>query len=286
MYQNTYSLREPANTTSCVVFSSPHSGSEYPAAFQATSLLDSRTIRSSEDAFVDELFADAPKFGAPLIAAQIARAYVDLNRAADELDPAMVRGVPQSGLNPRVSAGLGVIPRVVGSGQVIRNGKISLMEATQRLEGFYHPYHATLSQLLDQQKEKFGMTILVDCHSMPGEALESAPLVDGQKPDIVIGDRFGAAADRWVGDAIVDIFVKAGFRVAKNAPFAGGYITQFYGRPSRNVHAVQIEMRRSLYMDETSIERLPNFSVMQRKMGEIAAEISALGPKKMEIAAE
>lgn len=286
MSDRAYNLSLPTDPHSCAVFSSPHSGTEYPPAFLATTRLDSMAIRSSEDAFVDELFARAPEFGAPLLSAKPPRAFVDLNRAPDELDPALIRGARVSGVNPRIVAGLGVIPRVVGNGQVIRNGKISLSEAGHRLTHFYHPYHQALVQLLDKQMQAFGMAILIDCHSMPKEALSAAPLINGKKPDIVIGDRFGASADRWVADAIHDIFCDAGFIVARNAPFAGGYITKQYGRPSRQIHAVQIEINRAVYMDEKRIEKHSDFDIVCQKMSHIAAKISALGPKRLNIAAE
>ena len=286
MSDRAFSLTLPKNPHSCAVFSSPHSGTEYPPAFMATTRLDSMAIRSSEDAFVDELFANAPVFGAPLLAAKVPRAFVDLNRAPDELDPALVRGARVSGANPRIVAGLGVIPRVVGNGQVIRSGKISLMEAGHRLAHYYHPYHNALTELLAAQTQSFGMAILIDCHSMPAEALKAAPMINGVKPDIVIGDRFGASADRWVTDAVHDIFSAAGFIVARNAPFAGGYITQHYGRPSRQIHAVQIEINRGVYMDEARIERQRHFDIVRQKISRITAEITALGPKRLNIAAE
>ena len=286
MSDRAFSLTIPKNPHSCAVFSSPHSGTEYPSAFMATTQLDSMAIRSSEDAFVDELFSNAPIFGAPLLTAKVPRAFVDLNRAPDELDPALVRGARVSVVNPRIVAGLGVIPRVVGNGQVIRSGKISLMEAGHRLTHYYHPYHQALAQLIDAQVQGFGMAILIDCHSMPKEALNAAPMINGVKPDIVIGDRFGASSDRWVTDAIHDIFHAAGFIVARNAPFAGGYITQHYGRPSRNIHAVQIEINRTVYMDEGRIEKLAHFDIVRQKLSHITAEITALGPKRLNIAAE
>ena len=115
------------------------------------------------------------------------------------------------------------------------------------------------------------MAMLFDCHSMPHDALGAAPVVGGRRPNLILGDRFGAACERWLIDAATDIFAAAGFVVARNAPFAGGYITQTYGRPQRGVHALQIEIDRSLYMDEARIERRPDFA-------EVAARRSAARP--------
>ena len=252
-------LTEPDTPAAPLVFSSPHSGSSYPAEFLATALLDPMEIRSSEDAFVDRLFASAPKHGAPLLAATLPRAYVDLNRSASEIDPALVTGARRRGANPRISAGLGVIPRVVAEGRTIREGKMPLREAMKRLRIGYHPFHARLSQLLEDQRETFGMAVLIDCHSMPHDALGSAPLVRGRTPDIILGDRFGAACARWVIDLAARLFTDQGFNVARNAPFAGGFITQNYGRPSRGIHALQVEIDRGLYMDERTLQPADGF---------------------------
>ena len=286
MLDHAYRLQLPTDAHSCVVFSSPHSGADYPKSFLASTRLDSLAIRSSEDAFVDDLFADAPLCGAPLLSARLPRAFVDLNRSPDDMDPALVDGVRKFGTNPRIAAGLGVIPRVVGNGQVIRAGKISLREAEDRLERYYFPYHKALSDLVMQRHNDFGMCIVIDCHSMPSDALASAPLINGTKPDIVIGDRFGASADRWVSDAVHDIFSNAGFLVARNAPFAGGYITESYGRPSKSVHAIQVEINRAVYMDEATIQRQRHFDITRQKLSGIVAQIAALGPKRLNIAAE
>ena len=281
-----YTHKFPQNPHSCVVFNSPHSGSQYPAAFMETTKLDSLAIRSSEDAFVHELFMDAPEYGAHLLFAHAPRAFVDLNRRADELDPAIVRGVKRGVTNPRIAAGLGVIPRVVGNGQVIRSGKITLAEAEQRIAMYYTPYHAYLAELLANQRAQHGMSILIDCHSMPQRSLDAAPLVRGRLPDVVLGDRFGTSCDRWIMDAATQVFEAAGFIVARNAPFSGGYITQHYGGPSKNIHALQIEINRSLYMDETAVRRSENFDEMRKVMSTITGQLAQVGPVCIDLAAE
>ncbi len=281
-----YTLKSPQNAHSCVVFNSPHSGSNYPADFLATSELDSLAIRSSEDAFVNELFSDAPTHGAHLLSAHAPRAFIDLNRAASELDPAIVRGVKRASANPRIAAGLGVIPRIVGDGQVIRTGKISLVEAQNRIASYHTPYHNCLRNLVDLQRSVHGMAILIDCHSMPQKSLDAAPLVRGKKPDIILGDRFGASCDRWIMDSAKQIFAASGFVVARNAPFSGGYITQHYGRPSKGVHAFQVEINRALYMDETRIERAETFDEIRATLSAVTRELAQIGPKPSALAAE
>lgn len=269
-----------------IVFSSPHSGRDYPRAFLAASVLDYTSIRSSEDAFVDQLFDAAPRYGAPLIVAHAPRAYIDLNRACDELDPAVVDGVTRSFHNPRVASGLGVIPRVVAGGRAIYRGKISLTEAEGRIATHWQPYHDRLNSLLTEAHALFGQAILVDCHSMPHEAIESHTRPGFHRPDVVLGDRFGAAVGRDVIDRVEAAFVRAGLRVSRNAPFAGAYITQTYGRPSRGFHAVQIEIDRSLYMDEARVEKSANFDAFKAVLDGVIADIARIGRVSQSMAAE
>ncbi len=276
----------PRGLSSCAVFSSPHSGRDYEPDFLAGSPLTPLQLRSSEDAFVEELYAAVPGFGAPLIAARVPRACIDLNRSADDLDPALIAGTSRRFLNARVTAGLGVIPRVVGEGRPIMVGKLSLAEAQRRISTCWHPYHDCLRSLLASARATFGVAILFDCHSMPHDALAAAPLVGGRRPDIVLGDRFGAACDRSVIDSAAAAFSAQGFTVARNAPFAGGYITQTYGRSQGGVHALQIEIDRSLYMNEARVERLDCFPEVAARLARVAAELASLVPGAMRMAAE
>ncbi|MEX5727676.1 N-formylglutamate amidohydrolase [Rhodovulum iodosum] len=287
MQTDPYALFLPAARTTSVVFSSPHSGRDYPWAFLRQTVLDERAVRSSEDAFVDQLFADAPQMGAPLLAARMPRAYVDLNRAAEELDPAVIEGVSAVGHNPRVSSGLGVIPRVVANGRVIYRGKLPRAEAEARLDGYWRPYHACLQRLLDEANAAFGEAILIDCHSMPHEAIESVSGGGKATPHVVLGDRFGASAEPDVVDRIEVAFRNAGLRVGRNTPFAGAHITQRYGRPSRGQHAIQVEIDRALYMDEAEIRPSRDYRAFKSVLSSVIAEIAEIGRGlEMPLAAE
>ncbi len=282
-----YRIIEPQTVQTSVVFASPHSGCDYPEWFIRRSLLNAHTIRSSEDAFVDQLFSDAPKFGAPFLVAQAPRALLDLNRAAEELDPALIQGVRKVGHNPRVASGLGVIPRVVANGRAIYDSKMTRAEADIRIETYWRPYHSALKALLDAARQQFGEAILIDCHSMPREAVEGAMRRGVPRPEIVLGDRFGAAADVELVDQIEAAFVGAGFVVSRNTPFAGAYVTQHYGRPLKAQHAVQVEIDRSLYMDEANIQPHAEFDSFQKRLSQVVAEISRLGqPEANSLAAE
>ncbi|EIE49205.1 N-formylglutamate amidohydrolase [Salipiger aestuarii] len=278
-----YHLDLPDVITSCVVFSSPHSGRDYPWSFLRTTVLDEHSIRSSEDAFVDRLFDCAPQFGAPLLRANAPRAFVDLNRAADEFDPALIEGIGRGGHNPRVASGLGVVPRVVSNGRAIYRGKLTLAEATRRIQHYWQPYHAQLRALLDGAHTSFGESVLIDCHSMPHEAVDAVARNSARRPEIVIGDRFGASAAPEIVARIDAAFVSAGLSVVRNTPFAGAYVTQAYGHPSRRQHAIQIEIDRSIYMDETEIRPNANYHAFRRLLRGVVADIAAIGHREQDL---
>ncbi|WP_037317647.1 N-formylglutamate amidohydrolase [Ruegeria halocynthiae] len=281
-----YVLDMPANRTSCVVFSSPHSGRNYPETMLSRTGLSENVIRSSEDAFVDQLFSAAADFGAPMISAVMPRAYLDLNRSAEELDPALIQGARRHGHNPRVASGLGVIPRVVANGRAIYRGKLTMDEARLRIDTCWRPYHARIKSLLAESHDAFDQAILIDCHSMPHEAVAMARNTKSKRPDVVLGDRFGASASAEVVERVESAFAAAGLNVARNAPFAGAYVTQTYGRPGRHQHAIQIEIDRSLYMDEERIEPNGNFAAFQDTLREVVREISEIGNEPLRLAAE
>jgi len=271
-----FQLSYPERLSTAAVFNSPHSGRDYPADLIARSRLAMPALRASEDVLVDRLFDAAPQCGAPLLAATAPRAWLDLNRAPSELDPALIEGVRAQGLNQRIAAGLGVIPRVVSEGAEIYRGRIGMADAEARIRDIHIPYHRMLDSLLVRARETFGMALLFDCHSMPTEALRAAPRVNGRSPDVVLGDRFGASAARSLVTQTQQAFEAAGFTVVRNAPFAGGYITQRYGRPARGIHAIQIEIDRGLYLDQAKLEPLPEFEAVRRRLSLVVAELAGI----------
>ncbi|MGD9294655.1 MAG: N-formylglutamate amidohydrolase [Roseobacter sp.] len=286
MMQTAFYTSVPQTDESCVVFASPHSGAYYPPDMMSKTVLSDQMVRSSEDAFVDDLFDCAPLFGARFIKAAMPRAYVDLNRSPDELDPALIEGVKRKGHNPRVASGLGVIPRVVANGRAIYRGKLKMEEAQRRLDRYWHPYHRQLQSFLREAHAYHGQAVLIDCHSMPHEAVESVARTGARRPDVVLGDRFGAAAAGHVIERVEAAFTAQGFRVARNAPFAGAYIAQTYGRPARGQHAVQVEIDRALYMDEERIVPNRNFDAVRAAVQAAVAEIVCIGRERMPLAAE
>ncbi|MES1199826.1 MAG: N-formylglutamate amidohydrolase [Pseudomonadota bacterium] len=267
-----YVVIEPLHRTAPLVFASPHSGRRYPADLLAQSRTGLLSLRRSEDAFVDELFAGAASHGAAVLSATVARAYVDLNRDPEELDPEMFDDIiprAPATATPRVQAGLGAIPRITGDGQPIYRRKLSLAEAERRIAMVHAPYHATLQALVEDTKTQFGCAVLIDCHSMPSSARGA------HAPDIVLGDRFGASCHPSVTALAEATLRRLGYRVARNAPFAGGHTTQLYGRPMQRVHALQIELNRALYVDERSLDRTSGFARVRTDMTRLAEALAA-----------
>ena len=269
-------LARPARQTAPLVFASPHSGRDYPVDFLAQARLDPVGLRRSEDCFVDDLFADAPAHGAPLLAATFPRAFCDANREPWELDPAMFQDALPSWVNsasPRVGAGLGTIARVVASGEAIYRDKLCFAEAERRVRDCWQPFHDALVALIEQTRTGFGACLLIDCHSMPAHGCVGRG--GASAIDIVLGDAHGTACAARITRRIEQLFIGLGYTVRRNAPYAGGYITRHYGRPREAVHALQIEVARRLYMDETRIERGAGFASVRRDLTSLIAAIAA-----------
>ena len=280
-----YRLIEPEALLSGIVIASPHSGRNYLSSVKEQSILDPITLRSSEDAFVDELMDFAPALGIPLICSEIPRAFVDLNRARDELDPAIIEGIKHNRQNPRVISGLGVIPRVVANGKEIYSGKLSKEAAIERLENFWDPYHSKLAELLDRARQQFGYSILIDTHSMPHEAILNASS-SFRTSQIVLGDRYGATCAPEIINDLIKLISKNGLRASRNIPFSGAYIVQKYGSPGLNRHAIQLEIDRSIYMDERKIQKLEKFHKLKNKLQNIMRDFSQIHTCLTSIAAE
>jgi N-formylglutamate amidohydrolase len=280
-----FRLDRPVRQTVPFLFASPHSGRSYPAGLLERTRLDATTLRRSEDAFVDELFAGALGLGAPLLAAHFPRAFLDVNRGIAELDAGMFDGaleVPVDAPSPRVAAGLGVIPRIVRDGAEIYRGKLARGEADARLNQLYKPYHRALAGLMAETHACFGAAVLIDCHSMP-----SALSV----PDIVLGDRYGASATPQLTARAEAAFAREGFSVARNTPYAGGHTTVLYGKVAAGCHALQVEINRALYLDEDKIAKKTSFESVRARLTRAmefltAMPLSQLGGGQLPLAAE
>ena len=280
-----HSIVEPRSLTSGVVFALPHSGRDYGMSFLSQSVLDAQSIRSSEDAFIDHLIDGIEDYGAPKIIAHAPRAFIDLNRSTDELDPALISGLKINIRNPRISSGLGVIPRVVSHGKSIYRGKLNLEQAKARIEHYWEPYHTDLSKLLKRAQSIFGQSLLIDMHSMPHEAVSTQSSIL-KSPEIVVGDRFGMSSDPEFTNRVISILKQHNFRVAKNTPFAGAFITKHHGKVKERIHALQLEIDRSLYMDEEQIQPHSGLEELKSKLFPALIQISSIIYKSNKIAAE
>lgn len=277
-------VTEPAARSIPFVFSSPHSGSQYPPDFLAASRLDRTAIRRSEDTFVDELFGEAASRGAPLLRAHFPRAWLDVNREPYELDPTMFSGKlpPYANVRSnRVAGGLGTIARVVGDHEEIYTSPLHVDEVLTRIAEIYMPYHATLRRLMADTHKRFGVAILIDCHSMPSSPRGAMR----PRPDFVVGDRHGSSCSRELTDAACAFLAGRGFEVGRNKPYAGGFITEHYGRPAQSLHALQVEVNRALYMDESTFARNDGFegirSILAQLTDVLALTEQALHPGKV-----
>jgi N-formylglutamate amidohydrolase len=277
-----FDVLAPEAQTAPFVLCSPHSGRVYSRRFLAQSRLDPLTLRKSEDCFVDELFSGAAALGAPLIAARFPRAYLDVNREPYELDPDLFDEPLPDFANTqsvRVVGGLGTIARIVADGEEIYRNRLPVGEALRRIDQLYVPFHAALADLLEQTRRQFGYAILIDCHSMPSALMAQA---GGPRPDFVIGDRFGASCDSRLTRFLKEGITTLGYDVQLNRPYAGGYITEHYGRPHRGVQAIQLEVNRGLYLDEATFKPTVGLEALKSDLTALAARLFAELPSLFE----
>jgi N-formylglutamate amidohydrolase len=266
-------LLQPSEQLAPVVFCSPHSGRVYPKSFLEASRLDPHTLRKSEDCYVDELFAPVVRLGAPLIAARFPRAYLDVNREPYELDPELFSGrLPEfaNTQSARVIGGLGTIARIVADAEEIYRERLPVAAAFERIERLYRPFHGALAELLENTRKRFGIAVLIDCHSMPSASIGQPA---GGRPHFVLGDRFGASCDAKLTRFMRDVLQGAGYEVQVNRPYAGGFITEYYGNPRHGVHALQLEINRALYLDETTLAKNKDFDRLVQTLSALATRV-------------
>ncbi|TWD46724.1 N-formylglutamate amidohydrolase [Allorhizobium terrae] len=271
-----FEVIDPVEQTIPFVYNSPHSGRAYSQEFLERSKLDAFSIRRSEDYFVDELFSSAPSHGAPLLVANFPRAYVDVNREPYELDPRMFSGPLPSYVNShsvRVAGGLGTIPRIVAENMEIYQGRLAVEDGLARIETIYKPYHACLRRMIAKTHTMFGSAVLIDCHSMPGSVRVGA---NALRPDFIIGDRYGTSASADLTHAALQILGDYGFTAVRNKPYAGGFITEHYGRPARGLHALQIEINRAIYVDEQTLEKRADFALLASVLSRFVVQMAGM----------
>jgi N-formylglutamate amidohydrolase len=278
-----FEIWRPQGKCGPVVFASPHSGRHYPADMGASARLGQSAMRSSEDALVDRLIAAAPGHGCAVLVARYARAYMDVNREPYELDPSMFEdALPDfaKARTARVAAGLGSIARLVAEGREIYDRKLTFAEASRRIEAVHLPYHRALRELVEEARAAHGGAILIDWHSMPGAAAGHGG--NGRRQvHMVLGDRFGSTCSDSLTALVERELMAMGYVTARNAPYAGGYTTEAYGRPVERVHALQIEISRALYLDEETLEPGPGFGRLVGDLERVFARLAALRPSAL-----
>lgn len=261
-----------------LVFASPHSGDVYPDDLGAVPGLREQSLRSAEDVMVDRLIGSGPAHGVPTIAARVSRAYLDLNRDPGELDAALIDDCEPATPTAKVSAGFGVIPRRAGDGAALYDRRLDMAEVRHRLDRVHTPYHDALADLMRAARAAHGVGILIDWHSMPSRAaggqVKSGSGRGVRGADVILGDRHGASCSSRLTRHLRASFEAAGWKVGLNQPYAGGYSTQTWGRPSDSYQAIQIELNRALYLDERTLEPSGDFARCQAVLDRVIAALA------------
>ncbi len=276
-----------------VVFDSPHSGTHYPDDFRYGCALD--RLKTIEDAYVDELFEQAPDYQAIFIKALFPRSYIDVNRARNDIDEQLLNDPWPNALygsidpSPRSDGGIGLIPRLIRPGTPIYDRKLSANEVMNRIKNYYDPYHDTLCTTLDQAYYNYGHVYHINCHSMPSNsAYQKRPTSLHKRPcDIVLGDKDGQTCERDFIYALRDFWKNLGYHTTINDPFKGVELISAYAQPTRGRSSLQLEINRSLYMDENTGDKNKDFEHIKQHctdMIKLCAELSK--DKKPRIAAD
>jgi N-formylglutamate amidohydrolase len=267
----------PDTPQSPVIVSVPHAGRYYPESLLESARLDETSLRSLEDRHVDSLVAPLANKGYTIVIGQVARAWIDFNRSEREIDPAMVYPPPKQfgfELTAKVRGGLGLVPRRLARHGNIYRHAITQSDLSDRIRSAHRPYHGEISDLLDAARQRFGIAVLLDCHSMPPLRAR-----DGQAPaEIIIGDRHGKSSAPTFAARAVDICRDLGFRTALNTPYAGGHILNRHARPERDIHGLQLEICRSIYLDRAHDQPGP---ALQRVTAMVAAIADGLASEAL-----
>jgi N-formylglutamate deformylase len=265
-------LRQPRDEEALpLVLDSPHSGSVYPEDFGFCCSFP--VLRRAEDAYVDELFTAAPAYGATLVAALFPRSYIDPNRAPDDLDPAILSGPMPPSLMPRPVTRVGLIRRNAQPGIPIYDRKLHPEAVLARIERCYTPYHRVLDEACEQLHRRFGAVWHIDCHSMPSHANRREG-VRGEHGDFVLGDRDGSTCEPEFTAFVARFLRELGYDVRINEGYKGVEIVRRHGRPAQNRHSLQIEVDRSLYIDQKTLDKLPGFDRLRADLGRLIEAIA------------
>ena len=264
----------PELPASPVVLSVPHAGRDYSERLLRAARVPKATLETLEDRLVDRLVWRAVENGATAFVARVPRAEIDLNRDEREVDPALIAPPPPSESvipSARTRGGLGLVPsRIAGTGAIWLH-RLGRDELRRRVEAVHRPYHAAVADALARARARFGAAVLLDCHSMPPRE----PAAGVRPPPVVFGDRHGTSIAPELLEAALEAAHRLGFAAGCNSPYAGGYVVSRHGRPAERVHALQIEIDRSAYLDGDLREPGPGFDRTARLIAEVAGALAA-----------
>lgn len=265
----------PGGAALPLVYDSPHSGTEWPG--DVATAVPPEALRVYEDRLVDGLVTDAPGLGVALVAARFARAYIDPNRAADDLEDAIVGPdwEDERAPSPLAEQGIGLVFRKLPDGRAIYGGPLGRAEIGARIETCWRPYHAALEAALADAQARHGRVWHVNWHSMRAEGDALAPDPGRRRPDFVVSDRDGTTASAAFTGAVAAILGAGGRSVALNEPFRGGHIVALHGRPEEGRESVQVEINRALYLDPETLEPGPGFGALRAALRAATAALGA-----------
>ena len=270
-----FAWRAPAGEALPIIYDSPHSGRYYPPAWRTKPAL--AVLRGGEDAYVDELIAEASALGIGLLLATYPRCYIDANREPDDLDRELLAEPWPSPLKPtgKTRQGLGLVRRYVTPGVEVHADKLSVAEVRGRLDGVYWPYHRALEAGVEALHRRFGFVWHVDWHSMKAVGNAMTPDSGRRRADIVIGDLEGTSCERALTALLAESFAGLGYRVALNDPYKGAAIVRRYGAPARGRHSIQVEVNRGLYLDEAAVAKHGGFAKLGADIAAVSATLAA-----------
>lgn len=264
-----------------LVYDSPHSGSHYPEDFGYA--LDFQTLRRSEDAFVQELFAPVTQMGGTLLHALFPRCYIDPNRGLADVDVTMIEGRWDHPVEAsiKLARGSGLIWKQVKKYGNIYDRLLTPEQVQTRIERCWQPYHDALAQLLDEAVGFGGGFIHVNCHSMASQGDHTTEDGPGTRPDFVLGDRDGTSCSAFVTDTVAQVLREAGYQVELNNPYKGLELIRKHSDPNRGRHSLQIEISRALYLDEVRVEKTAGFKPLQRDLAKVTKALASLAEQML-----
>lgn len=271
-----FTLLPPTAAAVPLVCDSPHSGTFYPDDYRHA--VPRELLRRGEDTHVEALWRDVPAVGGTLLHAHFPRTYIDANRNEDDLDPELLAQAWPGPLAPSEKSrlGFGLVWRNVRAGLPIYDRRLTVAEVENRIVTWYRPYHAALSECIEQAAARFGGVWHLNLHSMPNDAYERLQIASPRPlADFVLGDRDGRTCEPGFVDLVERELRARGYTVARNDPYKGVQLIERIGQPARNRHSLQVEIRRPLYMDEVTRKRNAGFAQVQRHLGEVALVLAA-----------